>query len=375
MPIDWSASRLRWIGLATAAAAALPAISRGDRPRPAFIAAWGLFALLWWWINGDACNRLRPSGRLTALAAIGLVALSLAALGGGAFAATYAVLVAAVAGSVLADRAALVLVAIQAALLPMALLLAGLALRDAAALTLMFAALQIFVVHTAQVARAEKRARRELEAANRRLSEAQSSLAQASRDGERLRIARELHDVLGHHLTALSLTLEAAAHLEGEPREARVAEAQVLVKRLLRDVRQVVSAVRDAPDLRRDLERLVAEAKGPRVQLTMPLGAAETGEPEARALVRCAQEAITNASRHGEAANLAIDLERSDGGWLLTARDDGRGTQAISDDAEPGYGLRGVEERFRELGGWARWGPAEGKGFELRAWLPRGGAA
>jgi hypothetical protein len=155
VPIDWSASRLRWIGLATAAVAALPALLRGDRPRPAFLVAWVLFALLWWWINGDACNRLRPAGRLAALGALGLVALTLAATGASAFAATYAVLVAAVAGSVLADRTALALVAGQAALLPVALIAAGLAAREAAALTLIFAALQIFVVHTAQVARAE----------------------------------------------------------------------------------------------------------------------------------------------------------------------------------------------------------------------------
>jgi signal transduction histidine kinase len=171
----------------------------------------------------------------------------------------------------------------------------------------------------------------------------------------------------------LSLTLEAAAHLDGDARDSRVAEAQVLVKRLLRDVRQVVSAVRDAPELKRDLERLAAEAKGPRVRLTLPAGTPEAGEPQARALVRCAQEAITNASRHAQAANLSIDLEPSDGGWLLTARDDGRAAGAERPDVVPGFGLRGVEERFRELGGWARWGTAEGHGFELKAWLPRGG--
>jgi signal transduction histidine kinase len=83
--------------------------------------------------------------------------------------------------------------------------------------------------------------------------------------------------------------------------------------------------------------------------------------------LRCAQEALTNAARHGSAANVWIDLRPRDAGWMLAARDDGHAANA---SIRPGHGLRGVTERLREVGGRVEWGLNAGGGFELRAWVP-----
>jgi signal transduction histidine kinase len=83
-------------------------------------------------------------------------------------------------------------------------------------------------------------------------------------------------------------------------------------------------------------------------------------------LLRCAQEAITNAARHGGAANLWLTIVAGEDGLRLVARDDGRPGGPV----EPGHGLSGLRERVEALGGRVRWGAAAAGGFELEAWLP-----
>ena len=356
----------RWIGLAVALLAALPAAPTvamdavGSR-LTIWVVTFGVFVGLLFLVGGEACGRWSAARRGFLLSSIGLAALALVALGGGAFAATYPVLAAAVAGSVLPRRAAFGFVGAQSIGLAVAFGVSGLAVGSAISYALLFGALQLFVVHTAQMASAERAARRALEIAQERL-------ADSSRDAERLRISRELHDVMGHHLTALSLTLEAASHAVGEAKDGAVSEALVLTKRLLRDVRQVVSTLREeGDDLDSELYRIAAEAKGVAVQWTPPAAPMAIRGASGRAILRCAQETITNAARHGGARNLWLVLESSGGGLRFVARDDGLPKSA---PIEAGNGLRGIGERFSELGGWVRWGPSADGGFELVAWLP-----
>ncbi len=370
----WTPRHLRRLGLATALLAALPVApsSAAGWPLAAWLASLALFLLLFWSTAGEACASWAPAKRSAALVAMIVVALALVALGDGTLAAAYPVLVAALAGSLLTARPALYLVVVQSLFLFIAFAASGLAGGDAALLALVFGGLQLFVVHTAQVARAESAARLELEETHGRLQAAQERLAATSRDAERVRIARDLHDVMGHHLTALSLTLEAASHAPSAARDEHVAQALVLTKRLLRDVRQVVSTLREAtPDLLDGLRQLAAEARRPRVLLTLGDSLPETSGAHAQALLRCAQEAVTNAARHGDAEHLWLDLSVLDAGLLLSARDDGRtGPGAV----DAGHGLRGVEERVGELGGRVRWERTEAGGFALEAWLPAAGA-
>ena len=119
------------------------------------------------------------------------------------------------------------------------------------------------------------------------------------------RISRELHDLLGHHLTALSLNLEVAGHItEGQAQE-HVRQAHTLAKLLLTDVREAVSQLRDsgAIDLEAALRPLVTQV--PSLDIHLDIGQPLTlDDPErAHVLLRCTQEIITNAVRHAGARN------------------------------------------------------------------------
>ena len=232
----------------------------------------------------------------------------------------------------------------------------------------LYVGLQLFALGVASLAAREAQAREELAQANAQLRAAQALLADREREAERLRIARELHDSVGHHLTALSLNLEAAGHVAEAPAREHVQRAQQVTRQLLSDVRGVVSALREpvpgalAPALR----ALVAEAPGLRVHLQVPEDLALASPEAALSLFRCVQELLTNALRHAAASNLWIDIRAGRGGVDVHARDDGRGTRAL----KPGAGLRGMQERFGALGDRVEVSSQPGRGLQLHAWLP-----
>ena len=220
----------------------------------------------------------------------------------------------------------------------------------------------------------EVAARTALAASNAELRGVGHILADTSRMAERLRISQELHDALGHHLTALSLNLEAALQLTQGAAHASVATAQTLARRLLSDVREIVadSRTRDGISLADALQTLVGSVPRPEIHLDIPAGL-RTPDPErAHTLLRCAQEIVTNAARHSEAENLWIRV-RCEGETLrIDARDDGRG----SERADGGFGIRGMRERVSQAGGELRVATQPGRGFEVTALLPvRGGVA
>ncbi|HEV8632008.1 MAG TPA: histidine kinase [Thermoanaerobaculia bacterium] len=229
---------------------------------------------------------------------------------------------------------------------------------------------QAFAFCAGYMAATEARGRVELARVNAELQATQGLLADSSRLAERLQIARELHDTVGHHLTVLSVNLELVRQLVREERAAAaLADAQTVTRLLLADVRDVVGALREERtiDLRRALEGLAAGTSQPRVHLAFPPGL-EVREPaQAHALFRCAQEAITNAVRHARARNLWIEVhDDAAGGLRLAARDDGRGALAV----EPGNGLRGMRERLEQVGGTLEIHATPGAGFALIAAMP-----
>lgn len=214
----------------------------------------------------------------------------------------------------------------------------------------------------------QMQARAELRRVNSELLATQSLLTENTRIAERVRISRELHDLVGHHLTALTLNLEVASHTtEGKPRE-HVEQAGSIARLLLSDVREVVSDMRrdDQVDLRRALEMLAAGVPELNIHLEIPVDLAQTDPKRAQILLRCAQELITNTVRHAQAANLWISLSEDNDGIILKARDDGRGAP----DLVPGNGISGMRERLRELGGRLDIATRPGAGFQVKAWLP-----
>ncbi|WP_211228684.1 sensor histidine kinase [Glycomyces tenuis] len=212
--------------------------------------------------------------------------------------------------------------------------------------------------------RRETESRKRIAEAHVRLRAASALLAESSRTEERLRIARELHDLVGHQLTVLALELEIASHRTEEDAGESVDRARELTRRLLSDVRATVGEMRHrGPQLRETLEGIVADLPEPAVHLRIDT-AVETDEERTRTLVRCVQEVVTNAIRHAGAENLWIEIRVEGEVLAFDARDDGVGVRAL----ELGHGLRGMAERIEALGGKVRFSGEDG--FRVRAEVP-----
>jgi signal transduction histidine kinase len=241
------------------------------------------------------------------------------------------------------------------------------------ALTGAYAGFQAFAVAAMSLALRERSARERLARVNHELNATRSLLAEHSRAAERLRISRDLHDTLGHHLTALSLQLDVASRLASGQAEAHIREAHAITRLLLADVRDVVSQMRETGrvDLAQALKATAAAHGSMTIHLDMPESLPIEDADRAQALVRCVQEIITNAARHSSAANLWIRISPFSGGIEVHARDDGRGAAVVT----WGHGLIGMRERFVALSGSIEVKAGAGRGFEVRGFMPRPGTA
>ena len=225
-----------------------------------------------------------------------------------------------------------------------------------------------FVFTTALVARQQAEARDEQRRLNSELRATRALLAESVRVNERTRIARELHDLLGHHLTALSLNLEVANHLTSGAAQEHVGQAHTLAKLLLSDVREAVSQIRDdgAIDMSATLRPLAENVPGLAVEMRMPEPFLIDDAERSHVLLRCTQEIITNTVRHAKAQRLELDYSVA-GGWIrVRAQDDGRGANLEGF----GNGLRGMRERLTAYGGKMVVRTAPGEGFALDLELP-----
>lgn len=233
---------------------------------------------------------------------------------------------------------------------------------------------QMFAFAVGSMACTERRVGRELARAYAEQRVTNDLLADGSRTAERLRMSRELHDTLGHHLTVLSVNLELAGHVATERAEAPVRRAQEVTAVLLADLRRVVGDSRDDQplDLRGALQRLVDGVPPPQIHLTYDAELRIEERAIALVIVRCVQEAVTNAVRHAQAANLYIDITERDRGVEIVARDDGGGFHTLT----PGHGLIGMRERVEEVEGTIDVTTSPGHGVTVRVWMPvRGSTA
>jgi len=214
----------------------------------------------------------------------------------------------------------------------------------------------------------ERQAQRELAETNAVLLSTRALLVEGSRHGERLRISRELHDSLGHHLTALSVQLALAEKLA----EGRVADpvstARGIVRDSLADVRRVVSATRSfvAADLVDALRAIAAGIPMPHISVAVSDDLPEGSDESSHAVFRCVQEAITNSVKHASARHVWVDLSRSPEGMDVRIRDDGGGVGVL----RLGNGLRGMQERASQVGGKVEFTSRPGRGFEVHMSVP-----
>jgi signal transduction histidine kinase len=240
-------------------------------------------------------------------------------------------------------------------------------LADAAAEVIALAGFQAFAAVAVYLARQEAEAKQDLAQTNAELRATRALLAETSRVNERTRIARELHDVLGHDLTALRLQLEVATHVGEGKAPSHVAKAQEVSERLLANVRDVVTAMRATPppDLGAALRVLAEGVPGLRVHLDVPQPFALEDPARAHCVLRCVQEIVTNALRHARAQNLWIEIARGeDGAISVDAKDDGCGAAVV----RTGGGLSGMRARLEEMGGFLS--VASAPSFVVSARLP-----
>ncbi len=210
--------------------------------------------------------------------------------------------------------------------------------------------------------------RRRLQASNAELVSSRAMLAESSRVAERADMARELHDSLGHHLTTLNLELELAQRVPEGERDGHVRQGQLLARLLLADLRDSVSSWRraTASGLPEALSSLATGIGGTRVTFDVDPAFPPLDPARAHALLRCAQEAVTNALRHSAAGSIWITLRNEGPDIVLAVRDNGHGCARLVQ----GNGLAGILERAGQLGGQASFETQAGRGFRVEIRLP-----
>jgi signal transduction histidine kinase len=208
---------------------------------------------------------------------------------------------------------------------------------------------QAFAALTARYAVMAERARDQLAVLNGELRATQSLLDASARTSERLKLSRELHDVAGHKLTALKLNLRVLQRDRelGERSEIQISAA--LADELLADIRAVVSELRehDGIELGEALRHFVSQIPGPRFVLDIDPLLRVASVQVAQTLLRCAQEAVTNALRHGQPSEIRVSATQDTHELQIMVADDGSTVERI----EFGNGLKGMRERLREIGG------------------------
>jgi signal transduction histidine kinase len=203
---------------------------------------------------------------------------------------------------------------------------------------------------------------------------------------EREQLARELHDTVAHHVSAIAIQAQAGRTVAASRPDGAVEALEAIeeaASRTLVELRALVGALRDGEDAQlapqrgvADIERLAhGPGDGPRVDVQLA-GDLEDLRPWVEAAIyRIAQESITNAVRHARrASRIDVRVSGDDDCVRLTVRDDGDGAPSGS-DASSGYGIAGMTERAAVLGGTLEAGPGGGSGWTVTAVLPRSGTA
>ena len=247
---------------------------------------------------------------------------------------------------------------------------------DAVAVALIYGTAIVFVVVFTRVAASEREARTALAEANQLLRDHASQVEELATTKERNRLAREIHDSLGHYLTVVNVQIGAARAIleQDRPRALdHLSKAQALTQEGLAEVRHSVAALRASPTESRPLPEALAKlaeqwnTAGLRTRFVMA-GTIRPLTPQVNlTLYRAAQEALTNVGKHAQATSVDLHLDyRDERSVQLRVKDDGVG----SDNSEGGFGLLGVRERVQQLSGAVRVSTNTGEGFALEVELP-----
>jgi signal transduction histidine kinase len=285
----------------------------------------------------------------------------------------------------------------------------------------LFWTFNLFAMIMSNTAIKESKAREEADALNRQLLSTQQLMKQALTQDERLRIARNIHDVLGHHLTALTINLQVASRkadllesTESQAIKRHVEQSHSIAKLLLSDVREAISDIREnaAIDFSLAVNALIKDLPRPMVNLHIDDDLMLTNVRIADCLLRSMQEALTNVIRHTQAHYFSISLTQHNGAYNLLMQDsmvphaadktlsgeqpssiplfdkapcsysEDAYSEGVQKKAGPresdtssrvvaGNGLKGMQERVHELNGTIRWQQTE-QGFCIAIHIPEG---
>ncbi|MES2886019.1 MAG: histidine kinase [Pseudomonadota bacterium] len=357
------AAYVTWLAVATAPVMTL--WRQGWPPSLMLLAGLvGLCAVLLLFVGREASTQ-RPLQKALTLAQLPAALLAFAAFRDG-LQPILLILIAAQAAALFDTRRLLWLMALANGLLVW-LMLRDWSLVQTLVSALSYIGFQCFAAITVRAMAQAQSARDDAQRINAELLATRALLAEGARAEERLHLSRELHDVAGHKLTALKLQLGLCAPGSGEASIALAASRQ-LADELLADVRGVVGALRahDGVDLHAALGALAASIPSPRISLALADDARPADFARAQALLRAAQEGVTNALRHAGASTLHIELVRAAGLVKLSVIDNGRGPE----QSKPGNGLTGLQERLAAVGGSVQLDVLPQGGSALTATVP-----
>jgi len=218
---------------------------------------------------------------------------------------------------------------------------------------------------------------KDLEAANRQLIEYASQIEELAITKERNRMAREIHDGLGHYLTTIYMQLQAAQALikinSGDVSKI-LASAETLAQDALTDVRSSVTDLRETSEgivsINFRLQKIVESLRETGIEFHLDTKGTpfQLSSQTEITLYRAAQEGINNSIRHGRSKNIWITLDYTTGDHVvLSIKDDGLGMGMIV----PGFGLTGIRERVEMIGGKVLFQSKSGEGFFLMVKVPK----
>jgi len=236
-----------------------------------------------------------------------------------------------------------------------------------------------YALRRANAARRESQALlTELQEAHRQLQDYALRAEELAVVEERNRLAREMHDTIGHRLTVASVQLEGAQRLcPSDPQQAAsmIGTVRQQVREALTELRATVATLRTPIEadlqLRSSLKRLISrfeEATGLTVHRVLPEEMTNLPHAHRLALIRTAQEALTNVQKHADASQVWLVLSIRNNTITLLISDDGKGLRLGGKPA--GYGLQGLRERASQLQGELHLEPRQGGGSQLSLRLP-----
>ena len=244
-----------------------------------------------------------------------------------------------------------------------------------------------FTLTMAIVVLREKRSRqqtenllKELKQSNQQLRDYADQIETLAIIQERSRLARDIHDTLGHYLTAMSIQLEkATVFFEQKPDAARASmqQSKLLADEALREVRHSVGVLRSAAQtfsLQDALERMINRIQSNNLTVRLDvIGDADTlPDPLLMSLYRAAQEGLTNIQKHANASEVLLRVCVESQSVTMLIQDNGRG---FIDQPSQGYGLHGLRERLRLVGGTLDITSQPGTQTQLKILIPMGGAS